>query len=251
MGQNMRKIVESPWTLPILIAVVLAIAIFARAAPVRFKADLLTQVMPSLLTGLIAVAAIMERAVSVLNDIWFGEQREQREDQVRQTSIQLQAERAQLQSAWQAHAMLTQEAMRTGNKVVMDQALAAPAGSAGLEQKTANLAQSLQEATKELTVVKAQQDRARLIFSYAVALVVSAVGVTTLDSMFDIGGPSNQQRAIFRAVDILLTAELVLLASTKCSATSGLWAVTTPLITCRSGWSGSGKARRNQIGVSL
>jgi hypothetical protein len=204
----MRKIVESPWTLPIFIAVVLAIAIFGRAAPVLFKAELLTQVMPSLLTGLIAVAAIMERAVAVLNDIWFGEKRELREEQVRQTSIQLQAERAQLQSAWQAHAMLTQEAVRTGNKVVMDQAFAAagPAGSAGLEQKTFNLAQALQEATKELTIVKAQQDRARLIFSYAIALVVSAVGVTTLASMFEVGGLSNQQRAVFRAVDILLTA---------------------------------------------
>ena len=66
---------------------VLAIAIFGSAAPVRFKADLLTQVMPSLLTGLIAVAAIMERAVAVLNDIWFGAQRELREEQVRQTSL--------------------------------------------------------------------------------------------------------------------------------------------------------------------
>src|SRR6516164_545959 len=40
-------------------------------------------------------------------------------------AFQLQAERAQLQSAWQAYAALTQEAVRTGNKVVMEQAVAA------------------------------------------------------------------------------------------------------------------------------
>jgi hypothetical protein len=55
-------------------------------------------------------------------------------------------------------------------------------------------------------VVTAQQARARLIFAYAVALVVSAVGVTTLSAMLDVSGLSNQQRAVFRAVDVLLTA---------------------------------------------
>ena len=203
-----RKMVESPWTLPIFIAVVLAIPIFGRASPIQFKADILTQVMPSLLAGLFAIAAIMERAVAMLNDIWFGEERERREEQVRQNSIQLKAARAEVQSAWQAHAVLNQEAVRTGNQAAIDHAFAgaAPAGLAPLEQKTTNLAQALQQATNDLAVVTAQQDRARLIFAYAVALVVSAVGVATLTSMLDIGGLSNQQRAVLRAVDILLTA---------------------------------------------
>ena len=56
----MKKIVEYPWTLPIFIAVVLAVVILGRASSVSFKPDILTQVMPSLLAGLFAIAAIME-----------------------------------------------------------------------------------------------------------------------------------------------------------------------------------------------
>src|SRR5262249_50754219 len=112
----MKKIIESPWTLPIFIVVVLAVVIVGRASPVSFKADILTQVMPSLLAGLFAIAAIMERAVAVLNDIWLGEQRDQSEEQVRQKSNQLEAVRAEVRSAWQAHAMLAQEAVRTGDQ---------------------------------------------------------------------------------------------------------------------------------------
>jgi hypothetical protein len=120
-----KKIVESPWTLPIFIVVVLTIVVFGHASPIQFKADILTQVMPSLLAGLVAIATIMERAVATLNNIWFGEQREQLEEQVRQKSIQLEAARAELQSAWQAHIMLTQEAVRSGNQASIERAFAA------------------------------------------------------------------------------------------------------------------------------
>jgi energy-coupling factor transporter transmembrane protein EcfT len=224
-GINMvKKIVESPWTLPIFIVVVITIVVFGRASPIQFKADILTQVMPSLLAGLVAIATIMERAMATLNNIWFGEQREQLEEQVRQKSIQLEAARAQLQSAWQAHTMLTQEAVRSGNQVSIERAFAAagPAGSASLEEKTTKLSQALQQATNDLAVVTAQQARARLIFAYAVALVVSAVGVTTLSSMLDVSGLSNQQRAVFRAVDVLLTAGVLSGGTAGISAISEL-----------------------------
>jgi len=49
----------------------------------------------------------------------------------------------------------------------------------------------------------------RLVFGFAVALIVSAVGVSTLTAMLDVDGLSSQQRAVFRAVDILLTAGLL------------------------------------------
>ncbi len=220
----MRKIVESPWTLPIFIAVVLAIVIVGRASSVSFKADVLTQVMPSLLAGLFAIAAIMERAVAVLNDIWLGEKRGQSEEQVRQKSNQLEAVRAELRSAWQAHAMLTQEAVRTGDQDARARAFAAagPASLSTLEPKIASLTQELQDAANVLAGVTAQQDRTRLIFSYAVALVVSAVGVTTLASMLEVGSLSNQQRAVFRAVDILLTAGVLSGGTTGISAISEL-----------------------------
>jgi hypothetical protein len=43
----------------------------------------LTEVIPPLLTGLIAIAAITERATAVINDIWFGQSRVKAEDEVR------------------------------------------------------------------------------------------------------------------------------------------------------------------------
>ena len=60
------------------------------------------------------------------------------------------------------------------------------------------------------------------MFSYAVALVVSAVGVTTLASMLDVSTLSNQQRAVFRAVDILLTAGVLSGGTTGINAISEL-----------------------------
>jgi hypothetical protein len=217
-----RKIVESPWMLSIFTAVVLAIAVFGRATSVPFKADILTQVMPSLLAGLFAIAAIMERAVAMLNDIWFGELREQREEQVRQKSNQLKAARAELQSAWQAHALLAQELVRTGNQDAITRAFAAtePAASTTLQQKVTSLVQALDQAGKDLAAITWQQSRIRLIFGYAIALVVSAVGVSTLTAMLDVGGLSSQQRTLFRTVDILLTAGLL------SGGTSGISAIT-------------------------
>ena len=60
----------------------------------------------------------------------------------------------------------------------------------------------------------------RLVFGFAVALIVSAVGVSTLTAMLDVDGLSSQQRAVFRAVDILLTAGLL------SGGTSGISAIT-------------------------
>jgi hypothetical protein len=210
-------------TLSIFTAVVLAIAVFGRATTAKFKPDILTQVMPSLLTGLVAIAAIMERAVAVLNDIWFGKEREEKEEHVRQTSKQLEAARAELHSAWQLHAQLAQEAVRTGNQPAITQAFAAAAGPPALATLQSNVtkpAQELDQAGKDLATVTWKQSRVRLVFGFAVALIVSAVGVSTLTAMLDVGGLSSQQRAVFRAVDILLTAGLL------SGGTSGISAIT-------------------------
>jgi len=207
-------------TLSIFTVVVLAIAVFGRATTVEFKSNILTQVMPSLLAGLVAIAAIMERAVAVLNDIWFGKEREEKEEHVRETSKQLEAARAELHSAWQLHAQLAQEAVRTGNQPAITQASAGPPALATLQSNVTKPAQELDQAGKDLANVTWKQSRVRLVFGFAVALIVSAVGVSTLTAMLEVGGLSSQQRAVFRAVDILLTAGLL------SGGTSGISAIT-------------------------
>ena len=209
-------------TLSIFTAVVLAISVFGGATTAKFKPCILTEVMPSLLTGLVAIAAIMERAVAVLNDIWFGKERQEKEEHVRQTSKQLEAARAELHSAWQLHAQLAQEAVRTGNQPAITQAFAAagPPALATLQSNVTKPAQELDQAGKDLANVRWKQSRVRLVFGFAVALIVSAVGVSTLTAMLDVDGLSSQQRAVFRAVDILLTAGLL------SGGTSGISAIT-------------------------
>ena len=65
----------------VALAVIVSGAIFSEA--VSFKKDILTQQMPSLLAGLLAVATITERATAVLNNIWFGRSRVEAQDGVR------------------------------------------------------------------------------------------------------------------------------------------------------------------------
>src|SRR5262249_55707618 len=78
--------------LPTIIALaVIAFGVFVMGAPAPYKTDILTQVLPSLLSGLVAIAAITERATAVLNGIWFGEKRANAEDGVRLANRQLEA----------------------------------------------------------------------------------------------------------------------------------------------------------------
>src|SRR5262249_58937862 len=108
----------------------------------------------------------------------------------------------------QLHAQLAQEAVRDGNQPAITQAFAAagPPALATLQSNVTKPAQELDQAGKDLANVTWKQSRVRLVFGFAVALIVSAVGVSTLTAMLDVGGLSSQQRAVFRAVDILLTA---------------------------------------------
>jgi hypothetical protein len=213
-----------PLLLAVVIIVVIAVAVIGRASPLSFKNDLLTQVMPNLLAGLFAIAAITERAVAVLNNIWFGEEREQHEDKVRLTSKQLEATRAEAVGAMQAHGELVREAIRAGNNQVLakPEAAAFTAKAATVDNKVAALAADLEGADKELAAIEAKRSRAKLVFGFIVALFVSAVGVRTLQSMFDVSNLSRDQTGILQAVDILLTAAVLAGGTSAISAITDL-----------------------------
>ena len=73
------------------------------------------------------------------------------------------------------------------------------------------MAASLEGATTTLTSIEAKQDRLRLEFGFLFSLLISAVGVRTLEALLDVhaAGLSNHQAGAFRVADILLTAGLI------------------------------------------
>jgi len=215
------------WAVPLLavvVIVVVAVAVIGRASPLSFKGDLLTQVMPNLLAGLFAIAAILERAVAVLNNIWFGEEREEHEDKVRLTSKQLHAARVEAVGAMQAHDALVREAILAGSNEVLAKSAVAPfaAKATTLDTNVTALAGNLEAAGKNLVAIEAKQSRARLAFGFIVALFISAVGVRTLQSMFDVSALSRDQVGVFQAVDILLTAAVLAGGTSAISAIADL-----------------------------
>jgi 4-hydroxybenzoate polyprenyltransferase len=76
----MKAFLLSKWGAVILTAAAVLVAIVFEFSPASFKDDLLTSVIPNLLASIFAIAAIMERAAAVLNDIWFGEERDGQEE---------------------------------------------------------------------------------------------------------------------------------------------------------------------------
>jgi hypothetical protein len=219
----MPKILVSPWTMLVFAGIVVGIAVIGRASPLSFKGEILTQVMPSLLAGLFGIAAVMERAVAVLNNIWFGEERERQQDKVRLINKELAAVQVAAENTRQARDTLIREAIRAGSTAALTQVSAEVSGTETrtLEATKTALA-DLKSADEDLLKVEAKQSRARLYFGFAVALLVSAVGVRTLQSMLDVTALSHEQKGVFHAVDILLTAGLLAGGTSAISAVADL-----------------------------
>jgi hypothetical protein len=181
------------------------------AAPLSFKKDILTEVMPSVVSGLIAIAAITERATAVLNDIWLGPARAEAEDSVRLANRKIEAANAQAQR----NNALAQEAVRTSNNAFFTafaSVLSGPDISA--------LAADVKSSEDQLSSVQKTENRSRLALSFIVALLVSALGVRTLQSLLDASSVTGFALYAFRFVDIVLTAGVLT------GGTSGISAIT-------------------------
>jgi hypothetical protein len=176
---------QKPWFVAAIAVVIVAIAVVSGESALAFKKNLLTEVMPPLLTGLIAIAAITERATAVINDIWFGPSRVKAEDEVRLVNRNVNETAANVASA----RIAAMEAARAGNAEFFT------ANAAVLSQTpVAQHATEIKSADQALAEVKANETYARLRLSFLIALIVSAVGVQTLAALFELASPPSSAR---------------------------------------------------------
>ena len=200
----------------VALAVIVSGAIFSEA--VSFKKDILTQQMPSLLAGLLAVATITERATAVLNNIWFGRSRVEAQDGVRLANRKVQAAEKKATLAQAAIQSPNISTIVSANATVLDVSANIPA-----------LVAEVKSSEDQLTSVQQSEINWQLALSFLIALVVSALGVRTLETLLDIqdsgNGTSSEWLHSFRAVDIVLTAGVLT------GGTSGISAITDVLST--------------------
>jgi hypothetical protein len=214
----MQKLLTGPVAIAVIAVMIVISSFWIGVSSLKFKAELLTQVMPSLLTTLFVIAAITERGVAVFNDIWFGEQRERIEDDIRLAHKKLEATRAEAANAQR----LIQEAVRTGHTDILAQPFMANATNvmASPTQQITAFAREVSQSEHNLAAVQAEQTRARLGLAFIIALLVSAVGARALDFLFDTSALPQAQKALFQIIDILLTAGVLT------GGTNGISAIT-------------------------
>jgi hypothetical protein len=208
----MTDLLQKPWFVVVIAVVVLAIAAYGGASALTLKKNVLTEVMPGLLTGLIGIAAITERATAVINDVWFGPRRTKAEDEVR---------------------LVNRKVNETAGTVEAVRSIAADAAKAGdislftatattLADPVAKHEAEIKQTDKTLAQVAAEETYARLSLAFLIALVVSAVGVRTLASMFETATMTDIQHGVFRLVDIIMTAGVLTGGTAGISAISEL-----------------------------
>ncbi len=209
----MTTLFKKPWFVAVTAVVIVAVAAIEGSSALAFKANVLTEAVPQLLTGLIAIAAITERATAVINDIWFGPSRAKAEDEVRLVNRKVNETAANVASA----RIAATEAARAGNAGFFT------ANAAVLSQNpVAAHADEIKQAEEALVDVKAGETYARLSLSFVIALIVSAVGVRALAALFELASLSGSQSKLFQVVDIVLTAGVLTGGTAGISAISEL-----------------------------
>src|SRR5262249_21799866 len=106
------------WVVTVLAVIIVAVAVFANAKALPFRPDTPTKA-GQLLGSLFVIAVFVERALSILNDIWFGEQREQKERAVRNVGEQLASARRSVEQTQATLGTVVQEAARSGNTALV------------------------------------------------------------------------------------------------------------------------------------
>jgi hypothetical protein len=199
--------VQHPF-LAVIAVVILAIATFSGAAALQFKDDALSKAMPSLLTALIVISAVTERATAVITDIWFGPSRIKAEDDVRLVNRNLSETAARVKGL----KTVATAAARAGDLSVFN-ANAAVISTAPIAARE----DEIETSEETLAKVQANVTYTRLSPAVVIALLVSAVGIRTLGQLFE--PLTGIQFSVFHAVDALLPAG-VLTGGTAVSARS-------------------------------
>lgn len=205
---------QKPWVVAAIVVIILATATIGEARVLVFKPDVLTKEIPSLLAGLIAIAAITERATAVINDIWFGPSRIEAEDDVRLVNRKVNDAETRVQKVQET---IAAEAARSG-----DSSLFTANASVLSAVPVAQLAGEIKSSDKKLAEVRAKETYARLSLAFVIAVIISAVGVRTLASLFQLDNLSRDQGGVFHTVDIVLTAGVLTGGTAGISAISEL-----------------------------
>lgn len=209
----MTNLFQKPWLVAVMAVVIIAIGAVVGSSALAFKTNVLTEVLQPLLAGLIAIAAITERATAVINDIWFGPPRIKAEDEVRLVNRKVNETAANVANA----RIAATEAARAGNAEFFT------ATAAVLSQNpVANHEAEIKSADQALAEVTANETRARLSLSFVISLIVSAVGVRSLAAMFELTSLPDNQSKVFHVVDIVLTAGVLTGGTAGISAISEL-----------------------------
>jgi hypothetical protein len=108
----MRAWLEKPAFVALIAAIVVLLAVVLGGASLQFKDDVLTTVTQQLLPGLLAVTVFLERSLAVFNDIWFGQEREEKERRLRNIRGELQRNQSNLEGARQTQVAVMQAAAR-------------------------------------------------------------------------------------------------------------------------------------------
>jgi len=209
----MTNVLLKPQFIVAVAVVVLLFAVFGGASALTLKANILTDVMPSLLAGLVGIAAITERATAVINDIWYGPRRTQAEDDVRLVNRKVN----EAAGAAEVARSIASDAARAG-----DTSIFSATATAAMADPVAKHEAEIKQTDKTLAEVAADETYARLSLAFLIAILVSAVGVRTLASMFDTTALSYAQHGFFRAIDIVMTAGVLTGGTAGISAISEL-----------------------------
>ena len=188
-----------PWLVAVVALVAVGFAVFRGAIPLSFQPEILSKALPSLLGGLLAIAAITERATAVLSDIWLGEAHARAEDAVRLINRKVQSETRQA-AAVQALAV---DAVRANNTDFFSTHVATVLSASPPE---VTREKEIADSNDALAAVQQQETQTRLLIAFVVALLVSAVGVRALAALLDVQALTDAQSMVFQAIDILLTA---------------------------------------------
>ncbi|MBP1861544.1 hypothetical protein [Rhizobium herbae] len=185
-----------------------------------FKPKLATEIVPGLLTGLFVIAAVSERAIAVLNDIWFGESRENQQELVRAKGKELESVLSSSRATLDMHSKIAIEAARAGSipPLTAESIAAITSSNAGFPAaRIEAICADLAVQNQTLVTVDAKADRTRLSLAFVASLLVAFVGVRVLDSLLEGTHPP-----LFQFVDIVLTAGVLAGGTTAINAISEL-----------------------------
>jgi len=221
--------------LAIICLVILAVALIYCVPMIRFKESVLSKAV-DLVAGLSVVVLLVERSLAVINNVWYGEERQKKEETLRELTQREAAVRSDLQRVEVAREAVAASAATeaVAGAPALEMLRQTTAEIESLRNETSQIATGISQAKDEVLVTETKQTRVRLLVGFVVALLVAAAGIRSLEPLVDLANAcapgeagtgcwlKNVQLSAFRAVDILLTAGLIAGGSSGLNAISEL-----------------------------